>query len=194
MNPSTGDFETAINAIPNEEIILLPNNKNVLLAAKQAAERAKDKRVHVVPSFFIPQGIAAMFEYINVCGDEASPCEIHEVAEAMTSALTNVVTCELTHATRDVDLGEVQVQAGQIIGLINDNLVVSGSNMHAVAISLLKKANAEKKERVTIYFGSDSSHEDTKRLVAALQQSFGRLEYEIVEGGQALYPYIISVE
>ncbi|MBW4436302.1 MAG: DAK2 domain-containing protein [Pleurocapsa minor GSE-CHR-MK-17-07R] len=194
MNPSTGDFETAIAALPNDEIILLPNNKNVLLAAKQAAERAQDKRVHVVPSFFIPQGIAAMFEYINVCGDEQAPCEIHEVAEAMTAALTHVVTCELTYATRDVDLGDVQVGAGQIIGLINDNLVVSGDHMLTVATDLLSNANASRKERITLYYGSDSSMDEAKKLVAGLQPTFSKQEFEIVEGGQALYPYIISVE
>lgn len=193
MNPSIGDFQNAISALPNEDIILLPNNKNILLAAKQAAEHAgSGKRVHVVPSYFIPQGIAAMFEYANLC--DSGDCELHEVAEAMTSALSHITTCELTYATRDVDLGNVRVEAGQIIGLINDNLVTAGDDMALVAADLLAKANVDHHERITVYFGSDSSQRETEKLVEHLQALHPKLEFEIVDGGQALYPYIISVE
>jgi hypothetical protein len=194
MNPSTGDFLSAIEAVPNTDIILLPNNKNVLLAAKQAAEQTgHSKRVHVVPSFFIPQGIAAMFEYINLCPGDAA-CELHEVAEAMTSALSHVLTCELTHATRDVEIDDIRVSAGQIIGLINDNLVVAGDDMARVATLLLTKAGAATRERITLYYGSDSSESEARKLSAVLANTFTRQEFEIVDGGQALYPYIISVE
>jgi len=193
MNPSTGDFLNAINDLPNEDIVLLPNNKNILLAAKQAAERAgENKRVHVVPSFFIPQGIAAMLEYSNVCLD--GNCELHEVAEAMTAALSNVTTCEITYATRDVDLGDIIVSAGQIIGLINDVLVVAGSDMNKVAIDLLAKAKASERELITLYYGSDTSEREAKRLASELEKSFTNCTVEIIEGGQALYPYIIAVE
>jgi hypothetical protein len=193
MNPSTGEFLNAINDLPNEDIVLLPNNKNILLAAKQAAERAgENKRVHVVPSFFIPQGIAAMLEYSNVCLD--GNCELHEVAEAMTAALSNVTTCEITYATRNVDLGDIVVSAGQIIGLINDVLVVSGSDMDKVAVDLLTKAKAGERELITLYYGTDTTERDTKRLATELEKSFTNCTFEIIEGGQALYPYIIAVE
>ncbi len=193
MNPSIGDFQNAINALPNEDIILLPNNKNILLAAKQAAEHAgKDKRVHVVPSYFIPQGIAAMFEYANLY--DSGNYEMHEVAEAMTSALSHIVTCEITHATRDVDLDDLHVEAGQIIGLINDNLVTAGDDMNVVTADLLEKANIDRHERITVYFGSDSSQREAERLVVHLQKLHPKLEFEIIDGGQSLYPYIISVE
>jgi DAK2 domain fusion protein YloV len=195
MNPSTGDFITAIEALPNEEIILLPNNKNVLLAARQAAERAYDgKRVHVVPSFFIPQGISAMLEYHNLCADGAQACELHEVAEAMTAVLSHVTTCEITHATRAVDLGHISVEAGQVIGLINDELVAAGEDIPSVAVHTLEKAGAGRHERITLYYGSDIHEKQARQLAEHLRERFPRQEYEIVEGGQALYPYIISVE
>ncbi|MBE2183426.1 MAG: DAK2 domain-containing protein [Anaerolineae bacterium] len=193
MNPSIGDFQNAISALPNEDIILLPNNKNILLAAKQAAEHAgKDKRVHVVPSYFLPQGIAAMFEYSNLC--DTGECELHEVAEAMTSALSHIVTCEITYATRNVALDDLHVEAGQIIGLINDNLVTAGDDMKLVTADLLVKANIDRHERITVYFGSDSNQREAEQLVAYLQTLHPKLEFEIIDGGQSLYPYIISVE
>lgn len=195
MNPSTGDFLSAIEALPNDEIILLPNNKNVLLAARQAAERTHDgRRVHVVPSFFIPQGISAMLEYSNLCSDGAQPCALHEVAEAMTAALAHVTTCEITHATRAVDLGHVSVEAGQVIGLINDELVAAGEDIPSVAVHMLEKADAGRRERITLYYGSDVDERQARQLAEHLRRRFATQEYEIVEGGQALYPYIISVE
>jgi DAK2 domain fusion protein YloV len=192
MNPSTGDFLNAINAIPNTDIILLPNNKNVILAAQQAAANAEGKHVRVVPSTTLPQGIAAMFEYVNLCSDDG--CTLSDVVNAMTSALPNVVTCEITNATRDAEFEGVHVRAGQYIGLINDTLTVAGDDAASVMRELLHKANADRYERVTLYFGSDATEANARHLADALAQDYGKQEFEIVNGGQALYPYIISIE
>jgi DAK2 domain fusion protein YloV len=192
MNPSTGDFLNVINALPNTDIVLLPNNKNVILAAQQAAAHVDGKNVRVVPSATIPQGIAAMFEYMNLCSDEA--CEHDEIAVAMTEALSRVVTCEITNAVRNADYDGIHVRAGQFIGLINDTLAAAGDDMQQVARDLLQKATADKYERITLYYGSDASEAEARQLADLLVETFKRQEFEVVYGGQALYPYIISVE
>ena len=192
MNPSTGDFLNAMNAVPNTDIVLLPNNKNVVLAAQQAAANVEGKNVRVVPSTTIPQGIAAMFEYVNLCSDEG--CTLGDAVNAMTSALPNVITCEITYATRDAEFEGVHVRAGQYIGLINDTLKVAGDNAISVARDLLQQAKAGQYERITIYFGSDTSEADARDIADELAGSYPGQEFEVVNGGQALYPYIISIE
>lgn len=192
MNPSIGDFLNAIHALPNTDIILLPNNKNVVLAARQTAANVTNKNVRVVPSTTIPQGIIAMFEYANLCTDES--CPLDEVADAMTSSLGSVITCEITNATRDAEFEGVHVRAGQFIGLINDTLKVAGDDMLTVALDLLDQANADQYERITLYYGADTTAAAAQRFSKTLQETYARQEFEVVNGGQALYPYIISIE
>ncbi len=193
MNPSTGDFLEAIEALPNQDIILLPNNKNVFLAAQQAANHVTDRRVMVVPSSFIPQGIAAMFEYANSGGMEGDSA-IEDVVEGMRAVLPYITTCEITHATRDVEMDGVSVRVGDIIGLINDVLVVSGQNIDDLAVELLNKASASTHERITIYYGSDIKEKQANAFQATVAQHFPNQTVDILYGGQALYPYIMSVE
>jgi hypothetical protein len=192
MNPSTGDFLKAIDSLPNRDIILLPNNRNVILAAQQAAATADGKRVLIVPSITLPQGISAMVEYANLCADGS--CALDETAEAMTEALGHVITGEITTATRSVSLGEIEVRLGQYIGLIDDQLVTVGETMVEVARALLHKADAASYERVTLYYGADIREKEARALAETLETAFRKQEFELVDGGQALYPYIISVE
>lgn len=190
MNPSTGDFLEAIDALPNTDIILLPNNKNILLAAQQAAIAATNKRVAVIPSTTVPQGITAIFEYGNFTPD--SPFD--DLVDAMTTSLSSVVTGEITTATRSVDLEGVTVRQGQLIGLLNDVLVVAGDDLTTLARDLLEKAGADNHERITLYYGSESDEAQANALAHQLKQRFTEQDFEVVSGGQALYPYIISVE
>jgi DAK2 domain fusion protein YloV len=192
MNPSTGDFLNAISALPNTDIVLLPNNKNVILAAQQAAANAEGKQIRVVPSATIPQGIAAMFEYVNLCSDAG--CELEQIVNAMTTSLKHVITCEITNATRDAEFEGVHVRAGQFIGLINDTLTVAGDDITQVARDLLLKANAGKYERITLYYGDDITETQARTFAGELALDFSKQDFEVVYGGQALYPYIISVE
>lgn len=194
MNPSTGDFLEIIQALPNEEILLLPNNKNVLLAAQQAAKAAEElgRRVKVVPSTTVPQGIIAMLEYSNMTIDDQPSLE--DLADAMTHVLPHVLTCEVTNATRDVELDNVNVRAGQYIGLLNDVLVVSADDVTQVTLDLLRKAKAEKYELITLYYGSDSTKAKAEALAQRVRSEFSSQEIKVEYGGQALYPYIISVE
>ncbi len=193
MNPSTGDFLNTIAMVPNEEIILLPNNKNVLLAARLAAESAPGRRVRVIPTISVPQGIAAMFEY-QFLAESGMEFQLDAVVDAMSAAATAIKTIEVTNATRDVELDGLSVRAGQYIGLIDDKLVAAADEVTSLMIALLEKAGAASAERVTIYYGSDTTHRQAKALVESLLEQFSGPELEIVEGGQALYPYVLSVE
>jgi len=193
MNPSTGDFLSAIDKVANEEIILLPNNKNVILSARQAAEQAQQKRVRVVPSATLPQGIAAMFEYVNAANMEP-PANLDDTTRMMTGMLSMVVTGEITRATRDVEIDGLEVRAGQFIGLIDDVLKVAGNDLTQVARDLLRMADTNRYERVTLYYGEGVGESDARALVAVLSDDFPDLEFEVVSGGQPLYPYIISIE
>lgn len=192
MNPSTGEFIDVINALPNDEIILLPNNKNVLLAARQAAAASENKRVRVVPSFTIPQGISAMFEYANLCANGV--CDLDAIEAAMRESLKLVRTGEITYATRDAEIDGILVKAGQHLGLLDDNLVAAADDLFEAVATVLREAQAETFERITFYYGADASQTEAQALVERLRSIYSNLEFEIVEGGQALYPYIISIE
>jgi DAK2 domain fusion protein YloV len=190
MNPSTGDFLEAIRSLPNKEIILLPNNKNIILAAQQAANAVQDRRVRVVPSRTLPQGISAML----ALGNLPSCDNADEAADEMKESLHHVVSAEVTTATRSVEIGGVSVREGQLIGLLEGNLVVAGEDMTDVMRDLLRKAEADKHELITLYFGSDTHKQKAQALVDLLSAEFPDQTFEIVFGGQSLYPYIISIE
>ncbi len=190
MNPSTEDFLLALKKLPNSEIILLPNNPNILLAAQQASGLVSDKQVKVVPSRTLPQGVAAMIEY----GNERETLGLPELTEAMTKALKNVTTCEITTATRSVSLEGVQAIEGQYIALIDDKLSVAGDSLLGVAEAVLRKANADKHELITLYYGDIVTEVDAQTFADTLSAQFTKPEFQIVNGGQPLYPYIIGVE
>jgi DAK2 domain fusion protein YloV len=193
MNPSTEDFVAAIDALPNSQIILLPNNKNIVMAAQQAAKIAEvnmNKQVRVVASRTIPQGIGAMMSYMNAGQDG----EIDELAEEMREGLAHVHTVEITHATRDVTLDGVAVGEGQVIGIADGKLVEAGADLSEVIIATLKHVVTVDSELVTLYYGEGETEESSTALCDALQDAFTDLEFEAVPGGQALYPYLISIE
>lgn len=190
MNPSTGDFLEAINALPHRQIVLLPNNKNIILAAQQAATMTTGKTVRVLASRTIPQGISAMLALANLGGVG----DVDDVLAEMEAALGQVVSAEVTTAIRDVELGGISVREGQLIGLLQGVMVVAGDEMHDVVRDLLRKADADKRELVTLYYGNDTHKAKAQVLVDELANDFPRQSFEIIYGGQALYPYLISIE
>jgi uncharacterized protein len=190
MNPSTQDFLTVIDSLPNEKIIILPNNKNVIMAAQQAASLARDKTVRVVPSKSLPQGISAMLEYTNI----SHSGDIDEVATAMTGALDYVTACEVTIAIRDAELDGVNVRQGQYIGLVDGQLVAAEDELTTLVCDTLREAGADERERITLYYGEDVTESQAQTMVAYLAAEFESQEFEVMPGDQPLYPYIISVE
>ncbi|MBK8021387.1 MAG: DAK2 domain-containing protein [Chloroflexi bacterium] len=190
MNPSTGDFLELIHKLPNDRVLLLPNNRNIILSAQQAAKETTNKTVVVVPSITIPQGIAAMMEYANHESEES----VEDIAAAMSELMHSVTSCEITTATRSVEFDGIDVRAGQYIGLIDDVLVVADDDLDTLAEKLLHRANAARRELATLYCGDDVSPGEAQVLADHLTAHFPKLGFEIVTGGQQLYPYIIGLE
>jgi len=186
MNPSIQNLLEAIEQIPTEHVIVLPNNKNVILAAEQARE-ISPKDVAVIPSRSIPQGIAATFA-INAQADFESNVAM------MMDALEDVETGEITTATRSVQLNGLDIADGQIIGLHNGELKVSGETISEVALALLEELIDDFSEIITLYYGENVSEGEAHALGESLAQQWPDQEIEIVEGGQPHYYYIVSVE
>lgn len=187
MNPSTEDFVEAINALPTDKVVLLPNNKNIMMSAKSAAELINTKDVRVVPTTTIPQGIAALLS-MDSSGD------LDEAQEVMTEAGQSVQTGEVTTATRSVTLNGVKVNEGQVIGLVNDALRVAGRDINTVVVDLLKEMGADKLELISIYYGVDIKPQQAETLVAHLEELYPKHDIELQFGGQAHYYYILSAE
>lgn len=190
MNPSTQDFLSAVDALPNSRIILLPNNKNVIMAAQQAATLARDKEVRVVPTRTLPQGISAMIGYANAVESD----NIEAIMAAMTEALGFVTSGEVTTATRDVEIDGVAVRTGQYIGLLDGDLVVAGHELVDVMRDLLTQAVDDDSEIITLYYGDSFDEAQARAVVDSLEDQFEDQEFEILRGDQPLYPFIISVE
>jgi DAK2 domain fusion protein YloV len=190
MNPSTQELLDAVERAPGRQVILLPNNDNVVMSARQVAElSAKD--VYVVPSASLPQGVAALLAY-NYDADFAANCR------AMDAALAGVQTVEITRAVRSVQADgakvRVDVREGDAIGLVNEVLVSAGPDPEAVIKDALERAGAATHEIVTLYFGAEVGEREARALAARVQKWFPGVEVEVVDGGQPYYAYILSVE
>jgi uncharacterized protein len=186
MNPSTQEFVKVLDAIPVDKAIVLPNNGNVVMAARQAAEISR-KHVAVVPSKTIPQGIAAMLAFNDQRSLEAN-------VQTMEAATQHVLTGEITSATRTIEYNAVKVEAGHIIGLLNDELTAANETIEETLFTLLDQMGAADLEIVTLYYGNGVSAAEAATLGATIREKYPDLEIEIVEGGQPHYYYIISAE
>ncbi len=186
MNPSTQEILAAFENLPTDKVIILPNNKNIILAANQASE-VTVKNVIVIPSKTVPQGLAAMLAH-DPDGD------LETVAQKMTRAISAVQTGEITIATRMVEIDGVRVEAGQIIALLDGKLVLSSTSLDEAVLGLLEKANAAEHELITFYFGEDLSRSEANRIADLARAQYPAQEIEVQEGGQPHYPLIISVE
>jgi DAK2 domain fusion protein YloV len=186
MNPSTQDILNSFENLPTDKIIILPNNKNIVLAANQAKE-VTVKQVEVVPTRTVPQGLAAMLSFI-------SDGNVKEVAEKMTKAITNVKTGEITVATRSVEIDGVTVKDGQVIGLLDGKLVISAASVEKGVMDLLEKAEADTHEIITLFYGEDMPHPESNRIADVIREKYPKLEVEIQEGGQPHYQFLISIE
>jgi fatty acid kinase len=186
MNPSTQDFLTAFENLPTDKVIILPNNKNIIMAANQARD-VTVKKVAVVPSRTVPQGLAAM---LSLQPDG----EVDSVADKMTGALSTVKTGEITIATRTVEIDGVSVKDGQVIALLDGKLVVSAGSVEAGCLGLLEKADAAGHEIITLFYGRDLQRAEANRIADKVRAKYPKQEVEVQEGGQPHYHFIISVE
>ncbi len=186
MNPSTKELLAAFENLPTDKVIILPNNKNIILAA-QAARDVTVKDVYVVPSRNIPQGLAAML-MLDPSGDPAV------VAEKMTASLDSVRTGEVTTATRTVEIDGVKVKTGQVIALLDGKLVLAAATVEDACLSLLEKAEPDEYELITLYVGADYSRKEANRVGDLIQEKYPDHEVEMLDGGQPHYQLILSIE
>ena len=186
MNPSVQDLVDAVESAPSENVIILPNNKNIVACATQAAG-VSDKSVKVVPTNSAPQGIAAMLS-LNLEQDQDA-----NVA-SMEQAAGSVRTAEITEAVRSATVNDVTVEPGQLIGLLEHQLVAAGQELPAVAASLLKEAEVSERDLVTLYWGDRLAGGDAEAVLSQVSEAFPGVEFELVEGGQPHYHFIISIE
>ena len=185
-NPSTQDILNSFADLPTDKVIILPNNKNIIMAANQAKE-VTVKNVAVVPSRTVPQGLAAMLA-LNPDG------ELESVAEKMTRALGTVKSGEITTAIRSVEIDGVKVETGQVIALLDGKLVASAGSLEEGCLALLGKAEAEGHELITLFYGENLSHVDANRIADLIRQKYPDQEVEVQEGDQSHYQFIVSVE
>jgi DAK2 domain fusion protein YloV len=186
MNPSTEELLQAIESLSTDNVIVLPNNKNIVLAAQQTRELTP-KRVTVVPTDTVPQGVSALLALNYQADLEAN-------AMAMEEAIQRIQTAEITQAVRDVQVNGVQVAEGEIIGLLNGQLTASGRDLDEVAMEMLRQMEASEYEVISVYFGEDVTREGAEILAERIRADYPEQEVEVIEGGQPYYHYILSAE
>ena len=186
MNPSVREIMDAVDKVPSEYVIVLPNNGNIIPAARQAADRS-DKTVHVVPTSDIPQGVAAILEFLPYRSIQAN-------AAQMEDSIHHVRSAEITRSARTVTLDGVTAQEGQLIGLLDRHLVAAGENLTDTLLAVLRAADMPDAEIVTLYAGAPLSEDEAEQAHAAAQAEFPDIEFERYYGGQPFYHFIISIE
>ena len=187
MNPSTEDMLNAINQVNADTVFVLPNNKNIILAAQQAQSLTEDKEVIVVPTKTVPQGISAI---IGFSPDRSA----EENAREMEEELSLVKTGQVTYAVRDTAIDGKEIHAGDIMGLDDHTIAAVGNDVTGTALELLSSMVDEDSELVTIYYGSDLEEGDAQAFYEKVQEAYPACDVELQNGGQPIYYYVISVE
>ncbi|MCI8959645.1 MAG: DAK2 domain-containing protein [Lachnospiraceae bacterium] len=187
MNPSTQDMVNAIARVNADTVYILPNNKNIILAAEQAKYLVEDKTVIVVPSRTVPQGISALINFIPDLAPE-------ENLETMVREMERVKTGQITYAVRDTTIDGMEIHQGDIMGIGDHGMLSVGKTIGKTAVETLKAMIDEESELVSIYYGAEVKPEDAQALLAQAQEACPGCEVELHDGGQPIYYYMISVE
>lgn len=186
MNPSAADISNAVAKVPAENVFVFPNNKNIILAAEQAKDLT-DKKLHVVPTRNVPEGIAASLAF----NPEATP---EENMEAMTLAIENVKAGSVTYAVRATHVDGFDLSVGEIIGLDDKAILAKGKDIQTTTQDLIAKMISEDSCNITLFYGEDINEDDAEKLRASLEEIYPDCEVTAIYGGQPVYYYIISVE
>ena len=187
MNPSTEDILNAIDKINADNIYVLPNNKNIILAAQQAESLVEDKNIIVIPSKTIPQGISAMIGFIP----DNSP---EDNKEAMIDSMSYVKTGEVTYAVRDTVIDDKEIKEGNIMGIGDEGILAVGEEIDDTTINMIKEMQDEESEIVSLYYGAEVTEEAANKLADKIAETLPEIEVEVYPGGQPIYYYIASVE
>ena len=187
MNPSTEDMLNAIEQVNAKNIFILPNNKNIILAAEQARDLTEDKKIIVLPTKTIPQGISAMIGYMPEAG-------VDENEENMKEAYQDIASGQVTYAVRDTVIDGKEIHNGDIMGINDDGIAAVGKNLTETTLELLSTMADEDSELICLYYGADVTKDDADTLSDAIEDKFPECEVEVNFGGQPIYYYMISVE
>ena len=187
MNPSTEDMLKAIERVNAENIFILPNNKNIIMAAQQARDLTEDKNIIVIPSRTVPQGITALVNFMPDLGPE-------ENTQTMTEEMGNVRTAQITYAVRTTNIDGIDIEEGDIMALGDHGMLAVGKSVDGVALDAMEEMLDEECELVTIYYGADVSEHEAKVLEKQAQEQYPDKEIELQYGGQPIYYYLISAE
>lgn len=187
MNPSTEDMLTAIEHVNADHIFILPNNKNIIMAANQAATLVEDKEILVIPTKTIPQGITALVNFIPEHTAE-------ENKESMLEEIALVKTGQVTYAVRDTEIDGKEIKQDDFMGIGDKSILSVGQDLKAVTLEMTDAMIDEDSAIVSIYYGSDATEENAKELQTAIEEKYPDIEVEVNEGGQPIYYYVISVE
>ncbi len=186
MNPSTKDLLQAVEAVVSDKVIILPNNKNIVLTAEQV-QSLTEKHIMVVPTQTIPQGVAALLAF-----DFEADLETN--ARLMTEAKSAIKSIEITRAVRSTQLNGLTIKKKQAIGLLDGDLLAAGNNTTEVLDKMLAKLDLSKTEIITIYYGADTELDEAEQVSTSIREQYPQLQVDVVRGGQPHYNYIISIE
>jgi len=186
MNPSTKDLLQAVESVASDKVIVLPNNKNVVLTAKQV-QSLTGKSIKVVPTETVPQGVAALLAFDYEADFETN-------VQIMNKAKSAVRTIEITRAVRSTRLGGLNIKKNQAIGLLDGDLLAAGNDTSGVLNKMLAELNLNEAEVVTIYYGADTEPAEAERVSVTIREQYPQLQIEVIRGGQPHYNYIVSIE
>ncbi len=187
MNPSTEDMLNAVDKVNADTVFILPNNKNIILAANQAQSLVKDKKIVVIPTKTVPQGITAVINYVP-------GLSVEENEETMLAEMQAVATGQVTYAVRDTNIDGQEIRQGDFMGLGDHGILSVGTAISSVALSMVEAMMSEEKELISVYYGEEISKEDAENLQGKLAEKYPACDVELQYGGQPIYYYIISAE
>jgi len=186
MNPSTEDILNAINKVNGKNIVVFPNNGNIILAAEQAKELS-DKNVYIIPTKTIPEGIASLLAF-------NPELEIEDNINNMKEAIKNVITGQVTYSVRDSEINHKKISKDDIIGISKGEVVSNGSDIEEVSMELLRNIVTEDSSLITIFYGNGIEEDVANKLAEKIQEEFEDMDVEVIFGGQPIYYYIFSIE
>lgn len=187
MNPSTEDMLNAIDQVNADTIFILPNNKNIILAANQAQSLVRDKKIVVIPTKTVPQGITAVINYVPDLG-------VEENESAIIEEIANVSTGQVTYAVRDTSIDGKDIKQGDFMGIGDKGILSVGIAISEVTMQMIDEMMSEQRELISIYYGSEIQEEDAESLRAQVESKYPECDIELQYGGQPIYYYIVSAE
>jgi len=186
MNPSTEDIVKAIESVRGENVIILPNNKNIIMSAEQSKELT-ERNVYVVPSKTIPQGVASMVAF-------QEDLEAQENVDSMIEVLSEVKTGQLTYAVRETEINDLSIKENDIMGISDGEIVRVGEDLRETTLELIDYMADDFTDIITVFYGEDVERESAEELIEEIEKRYEDIDIELIEGGQSVYYYLISVE